>query len=97
MDCESLKQWIDKVVERFKETNQLCELIEENQMEICFCKQSNIQLFRGIETLAEATGKELMEIDFPCADFPYKYLFVYKEVLFIQISEKRLGKYAGDD
>lgn len=54
-----------------------------------------IQMYTGIEILAEVLGAELFEEERD--DEYYKYCFLYKDVEFLQLSKERLGKYAGTD
>lgn len=94
MEYESVKTKLDNLI---KAKNLYDENIKISR-DISTCSQfeSGIHIFYGIEELAEIMGFELREIICECSSFPYQYYFVYRNVPFFQISEKRLRGY-GDE
>lgn len=91
MDRESVKAKLDNLIEAKK----IYDANMNISRDICTCRQldSGIHIHYGIEELAEIMGFELKEIICECSSFPYQYQFVYRNVPFFQISDKRFSGY----
>ncbi len=95
MDYEAIKDKLDNLVE----AKNIYDANMRISNDICVCSQfeTGIQLFHGIEELADIMGCELKEEINQCSSFPYKYQFMYRNVPFFQISEKRLQGYGNEE
>lgn len=91
VDRETVQAKLDNLVE----AKNMFDANIRISSDICVCSQfeTGIQLFEGIEKLAEIMGCEIKEEINQCSSFPYKYQFVYRNVPFFQISEKRFKGY----
>lgn len=67
-----------------KNTRRLHELSNCNNITLAYAPLE-VHIFRGIETLAEAAGKELKTTLFNSDKYPNKLQFSYKGVLFYQL------------
>ncbi|MEL7660360.1 hypothetical protein [Acetobacterium wieringae] len=67
-----------------KNTRRLHELSDCNNILLAY-KPLEVQICRGIETLAEAAGKKLKTTPYNCESYPHKLQFKYKGVLFFQL------------
>lgn len=93
MEYEKVKEWLDKLIKNLKEAQ---ENEHFNNQIIAIGPGEKIQIFRGIEIIADVMGVELKETRI-CSIYPFEYSFVYGGVEFHQLSGERLGKYAGAD
>ena len=91
MDRETVQAKLDNLVE----SKNIYDANIKISSEISTCRQldSGIHIHYGIEELAEIMGFELKEIIHQGSSFPYQYQFIYRNVPFYQISEKRFKGY----
>lgn len=89
MEFETVKEWLDKLVDSYNELKNLkyCS----TQIEMCGI-MNHIHIYKGIEIIAEAMGIQLEMI---CDDdikykYPYKYYFIYRRYEILQLCEKPL-------
>lgn len=91
MDKETVQAKLDNLVE----AKNIYDANIRISRDICTCNQldSGIHIHYGIEELADIMEFELKETICECSSFPYQYHFIYRNVPFFQISEKRLAGY----
>lgn len=92
MEFTDIKKWLDWHVNNLKSRDNMMQFSNHIRMA---SYPNCIQLYEGIETVADIMCLELME-DGKVEEY-YRYHFLYENVEFSQLSEERLGKYAGND
>lgn len=92
MEFTDVKEWLHWHADNLK----LRGHMERLDNRICTIPAGDyVHLYEGIETVADIMGLGLVE-DGKCEEY-YRYYFLYENVKFMQLSEERLGKYAGND
>jgi hypothetical protein len=94
MEYEKIKEWLDKLVRNLKEAQ---ELENFNSQIMCCCPCTTIQIYKGIDIIADVMGIELNVEKGWHDEYPFRYSFVYDGIVFSQIGKERLGKHAGTD
>ena len=96
MDRESVKSKLDNLVESAKLYRSNQEISDDISMCSLFGslhEQGGMQVYRGIEAIAQLMGLEIKEGKFDMGEYPYMYSFEYRDILFYQLSEKRFSGY----
>ena len=90
MEYEEIKEWLDKLVINLKEAQEL-EYFNE-QINTCVMNRQ-VQIYKGIDIIADVMGIELnIEEDMGCV-YPFSYSFMHDGVIFFQLAEERFGKH----
>lgn len=103
---EQIKSWVDQICHAIHELeDSLYELqygkynkyIEHYEHSIRVCginctitKFPEVQIYKGIEVMARATGSELLLMHDPDIRFPYRYSFQYRKIRFYQLADKEI-------
>lgn len=83
------RDWVNALISSMENRKSLDRL--NSQIETIITPDY-IQIYSGIEILADILGCELMEKE--RNDEYSEYYFFYRDVKFLKLSEERLGKYA---
>jgi len=105
---EQIKSWVDRICNAIHELeDSLYELqygkynkyIEHYEHSIMVCginctitKFPDVQIYKGIDVMARATGSELLLMHDPDIQFPYRYSFKYRGIKFYQLEDKEIRK-----
>ena len=105
---EQIKSWVDQICHAIHELeDSLYELqygkynkyIEHYEHSIMVCginctitKFPEVQIYKGIEVMAQATGSELLLLHDPDIQFPYRYSFKYHGIKFCQLESEEIRK-----
>lgn len=95
MDRETVQAKLDNLVEAKNIYDSNIKISSE--ISTCHQLDSGIHIHYGIEELAKIMGFELKEIIHQNSSFPYQYQFIYRNVPFYQISEKRFSGYGNKE
>lgn len=95
MEYEKMKEWLDRLVANAKEALELSSF--GNDVIVTTVHSRNIQIFQGIEIIADTMGIQLEEKERGDDEYPYKYGFQYQGVCIFQITEERLERFARAD
>ena len=103
---EQIKSWVDQICRAIHELeDSLYELqygkdnkyIEHYEHSIMVCginctitKFPEVQIYKGIEVMARATGSELLLMHDPDIRFPYRYSFKYRKIKFYQLETEEI-------
>lgn len=87
MEKEKIVEWMDKLVENHNERKALNSFSEGIKTADTI---GYIQIYQGIDILADAAGEELKEKEDEALRYPYEYFFTYKGVEFTQLEKERL-------
>lgn len=103
---EQIKSWVDQICHAINELeDSLYELqygkynkyIEHYEHSIMVCginctitKFPEVQIYKGIEVMARATGSELLLMHDPDIRFPYRYSFKYRGIKFYQLETEEI-------
>lgn len=88
MEYEKIKDWLDKLVDNHKELKSL----EDYNNQICLAAVAYfIQIYSGIQMIADVMGFVLNEEERECTGYPYEYSFYYRGIKFLQINKEKLN------
>lgn len=87
MEYENIKDWLDKLVDNRNEAIALT--VHNTSILTTTCDSERIHLYKGIDIVADVMGLPLEEKYFN-DECPYMYTFRYRDVMFVQLSEKKL-------
>lgn len=88
MEYAEVKEWLDRLVQNYNELHELSEL--STSVEIC-TGSNGVQLFKGIDIVADVMGFSLTEKDEETSQFRYRYSFMYEGVEFFELFEERMS------
>lgn len=94
MEFTDLKEWMDFQAKFYKDAKMSSSF--NSQISVCNMYGGGVQMYRGIEIIADMLGLEMKEEVYEDPEYPYTYIVFYDDVPFYQLEEERLGKY-GDD
>lgn len=87
MEYAEVKEWLDRLVQNY---NELKELKEFNTS-VSICTASYVQIFKGIDIIADIMGFHLSEKDYETSEFRYEYSFMYEGIKFLELCEERMS------
>lgn len=88
MEYAEVKEWLDRLVQNYNELHELQEF--NTSVSICTgC--DGVQLFKGIDIVADVMGFSLTEKDEEIGQFRYRYSFMYEGVEFFELFEERMS------
>ena len=88
MEYAEVKEWLDRLVHNYNEHHELSKLNES----VSVCTTSyGIQLFKGIDIIADVMGFCITEKDEETSQFRYNYSFMYEGVEFFELHEERMS------
>ncbi|MCI6553905.1 MAG: hypothetical protein MR430_10305 [Lachnospiraceae bacterium] len=96
-DKEKIMEWLDLMVYCIRKIhgNRCLELSTGKVREVTLTEEK-MQIYSGIEILADAIGAKLVEEVTTNAKNPLRYYFMYRDVEFYMINDERLPVFAGD-
>lgn len=103
---EQIKSWVNQICRAIYELedslyelqygkyNKYTERYEHN-IAVCginftITKFPEVQIYKGIDVMARATGSELLLMHDPDVQFPFRYSFRYKGVKFYQLAKEEI-------
>lgn len=103
---EQIKSWVDQICHaihvledslyelQYGKYNKYTERYEHN-IAVCginftITKFPEVQIYKGIDVMARATGSELLLMHDPDIQFPYRYSFKYRGIKFYQLEHKEI-------
>ena len=94
IETVQIKDWIGLQIKILNERKESYKLNDSVRL---YTPKDDITMGNGVEYVADLLGLDLKEALRDCDYYPFEYSFVYDGVKFKQLSEERLGKYAGAD
>lgn len=93
-DKEKILEWLDLMVYCIRKIhgNRCLELSTGKVREVTLTEEK-MQIYSGIEILADAIGAKLVEEITTNARNPFRYYFIYRDVEFYMINDERLPKF----
>lgn len=87
MEYAEVKEWLDRLVQNYNELHEL-KLFNTS---VSLCTASYVQLFKGIDIIADIMGFHLTEKDYETSEFRYEYSFMYEGIKFLELHEERMS------
>lgn len=90
MEFKDVKEWLDANIEHRKKLPEYEDFNE--QIQLCTVNKKNtLQVYKGIDIIADVVGAELMQKeDWEDEELPYYYYFMYEGFEVFQLSRERL-------
>lgn len=93
-DKEKIMEWLDLMVYCIRKIygNRCLELATGKVREVTLTEEK-MQIYSGIEILADAIGAKLVEEVTTNAKNPLRYYFMYRDVEFYMLNDERIPKF----